>query len=147
MTISLPIKVFLGGLAIIVSLASAAQAGRPEIHNIDVCKAVAKYYGKSWGGSGNYSKTSSTYGCYYYENGKLNWKENFINGLIDGESLIYYETGQLWYKTNFKQMKQNVNDYNKMLLDININQNQMDLITNTKNLIETSSDIYKKLKL
>ena len=43
-------------------------------------------------------------------------------------------------------MKQNVNDYNKMLLDININQNQMDLITNTKNLIETSSDIYKKLK-
>ena len=43
-------------------------------------------------------------------------------------------------------MKQEVNDYKQMLLDININQNQMDLITNTKNLIETSSDIYKKLK-
>jgi SET domain-containing protein len=43
-------------------------------------------------------------------------------------------------------MKQKVNDYKQMLLDININQNQMDLITNTKNLIETSSDIYKKLK-
>ena len=80
MTISLPIKVFLGGLAIIVSLASAAQAGRPEIHNIDVCKAVAKYYGKSWGGSGNYSKTSSTYGCYYYENGKYGGKAYYAYG-------------------------------------------------------------------
>ena len=43
-------------------------------------------------------------------------------------------------------MKQKVNDYKQMLLDININQNQMDLITNTKNIIETSSDIYNKMQ-
>ena len=42
--------------------------------------------------------------------------------------------------------KKDFNDYEKMLLDINITQSQMDLMTNTKNLIETSSNIYKKLK-
>lgn len=42
--------------------------------------------------------------------------------------------------------KKDFNDYEKMLLDINITQSQIDLMTNTKNLIETSSNIYKKLK-
>ena len=70
MTISLPIKVFLGGLAIIVSLVSAAHAGRPLINDENACKAVAKYYNKKWGGSGNYK----TKGCYYYENGKYGGK-------------------------------------------------------------------------
>ena len=43
-------------------------------------------------------------------------------------------------------MDKEVDDYKQMLLDIKINQSQMDLMTNTKNLIETSSDIYKKSK-
>ena len=53
-----------------VSLASAAQAGRPLINTERACEAVAKYYGKKWGGSGNYE----TKGCYYYENGKYGGK-------------------------------------------------------------------------
>ena len=76
MTISLPIKAFLGGLAIIVSLASAAQAGRPLIHKESVCKAAAKFYGKKWGGSGNYE----TKGCYFYENGKYGGKAYYGKG-------------------------------------------------------------------
>lgn len=67
MTISLPIKAFLGGLAIIVSLASAAQAGRPLIQSEDACRDVAKYYDLSWGGAKSKYETK---GCYYYANGK-----------------------------------------------------------------------------
>ena len=66
MTISLPIKAFLGGLAIIVSLASAAQAGRPLIQSEDACRDVAKYYDLSWGGAKSKYETK---GCYYYANG------------------------------------------------------------------------------
>ena len=76
MTISQPIKIFIVGLSIIVSLASAAQAGRPLIHSEKVCKAVAKHYGKKWGGSGNYK----TKGCYYYEKGKWAGKAYFGTG-------------------------------------------------------------------
>ena len=76
MTISQPIKIFIVGLSIIVSLASAAQAGRPLIHSEKVCKAVAKHYGKKWGGSGNYK----TKGCYYYENGKYSGKVYYGKG-------------------------------------------------------------------
>ena len=89
MTISLPIKAFLGGLAIIVSLASAAQAGRPLIHSESACKAIQKYYGKTyggpltWGGTGNYN----TKGCYYYENGKYGGK-------------VYYGTGGVLWTQN-----------------------------------------------
>ena len=89
MTISLPIKAFLGGLAIIVSLASAAQAGRPLIHSESACKAIQKYYGKTyggpltWGGTGNYN----TKGCYYYENG-------------DYAGKVYYGTGGVLWTQN-----------------------------------------------
>ena len=91
MTISLPIKAFLGGLAIIVSLASAAQAGRPLIHSESTCKLVAKYYGEyygghlTWGGTGSYE----TKGCYYYENGKY--------------------AGTVWYGTGGVLWNQNAN--------------------------------------
>jgi len=76
MTISQPIKIFLGGLAIIVSLASAAHAGRPEIHTASVCKAVAEHHGKSFQGSSDYN----TKGCYYYEKGKWAGKAYFGTG-------------------------------------------------------------------
>ena len=91
MTISLPIKAFLGGLAIIVYLASAAQAGRPLIHSESTCKAVQEYYGSgwggrlTWGGTGNYK----TKGCYYYENGK--------------------HAGTVWYSTGGVLWTQNAN--------------------------------------
>ena len=67
MTILLPIKVFLGGLAIIVSLASAAQAGRPLINSHQNCHLLSQIEpGLKWGGKGEYK----TRGCYYYSKGK-----------------------------------------------------------------------------
>ena len=91
MTISLPIKAFLGGLAIIVSLASAAQAGRPLIHSESTCKAVQEYYGSGWGGRLTWGGTGSyeTKGCYYYENGKY--------------------AGTVWYGTGGVLWNQNAN--------------------------------------
>jgi hypothetical protein len=77
MTISLPIKAFLGGLAIMVSLASAAQAGRPLIQSEDACRDVAKYYDLSWGGAKSKYETK---GCYYYENGQWAGKAYFGTG-------------------------------------------------------------------
>jgi antitoxin component YwqK of YwqJK toxin-antitoxin module len=38
---------------------------------------------------------------YYYENGQLRFKGNFINGIEDGLLEFYYENGQLHYKGNF----------------------------------------------
>ena len=69
MNLSLPTKSIISALAIIVSFVFtyAAQAGRPLINTETSCKAVAKYYGKKWGGS---SYKYVIKGCYYYEKGK-----------------------------------------------------------------------------
>lgn len=78
MNLSLPTKTIISALAIIVSFVftNGAQAGRPLIDTEDHCKAVAEYYGKSWGGSGNYD----TKGCYYYEQGKYAGKVYYGKG-------------------------------------------------------------------
>ena len=78
MNLSLPTKTIISALAIIVSFVftNGAQAGRPLIHSESECREVAKYYGKAWGGSGNYG----TKGCYYYENGQYGGKAYYGTG-------------------------------------------------------------------
>ena len=78
LNLSLPTKTIISALAIIVSFVftNGAQAGRPLIHDEKACKAVAEYYDKKWGGSGNYK----TKGCYYYENGKYGGKAYYGTG-------------------------------------------------------------------
>ena len=37
----------------------------------------------------------------YYENGNIEYKENYINGKLNGEAIGYYENGNIKYKENY----------------------------------------------
>ena len=41
----------------------------------------------------------------YYENGQLEYKENFKDGRRNGRTEFYYENGQLQYEWNYKDGK------------------------------------------
>lgn len=41
----------------------------------------------------------------YYENGKLDTKFSYKNGVLEGEGIIYYETGEVWSNFSYSQGK------------------------------------------
>ncbi|MDI1322000.1 MAG: hypothetical protein PSV36_04585 [Algoriphagus sp.] len=44
---------------------------------------------------------------YFFKNGKVKAKGNFVSGQMEGEWNFYRETGQLWQIGNFKKGKKN----------------------------------------
>ena len=54
-----------------------------------------------------YNGKKTGYWEYYWNNGQLNCKGNYINGEKDGIWVYYHENGQLWIKGNYNNGIQN----------------------------------------